>query len=64
MDIPARRIPVNLLTATPISLTVDAVIGLLTNIGLTCSDADKDKIISYIADLKASVNAGQINQVF
>ena len=58
MSIPRKKIAISLKSATPTPLTVDALKKQLTDIGLTCSDAEKTKLEKYISSVKNQLPVG------
>jgi hypothetical protein len=58
-DIPRRKIPINLIAATPTPLTPEALQKQLNDIGLTCPDTAKDKLRQYIAEVKSQLEDGK-----
>lgn len=60
MPFPARRVPILLTATTPTEFTVDALKKQLTDIGLTCSEADKDKLTEYLQEFDTSIPVGSV----
>ena len=58
MPIPPRRIPVQLIEATPTPVTVDAVKKQLSNIGLNCDLAAEENLEVYIKEVERRIPAG------
>jgi hypothetical protein len=57
-DIPRRRIPIQLSSATPTPLTPAALQKQLNDIGLTCPDTATDKLRQYIAEVQSQLIDG------
>jgi hypothetical protein len=60
MPIPRKKIAISLKQATPTALTVAKLKEQLTDVGLTCKDADTDKLAGYITDVKEQLPVGKI----
>lgn len=60
MPIPRKKIPISLKSATPTPLTVDALKKQLTDIGLTCRDADESKLADHISSVKNQLPSGVV----
>lgn len=58
MPIPARRIPVQLIEATPTPVTVEAVKSQLDDIGLNCALAAEDRLEVYIKEVEQRIPQG------
>jgi hypothetical protein len=58
-DIPRRRIPIQLNSATPTALTPEALQKQLNDIGLTCQETTTDKLRRSIAEVESRLIDGQ-----
>lgn len=59
-SIPPLRFPIDLSPATPTPVTVENLKKQLTDIGLTCPDADPDKLKAYISEVEQRLPGGAV----
>ena len=63
MLIPAQRIPISLEKTEPSEMTVESLKKQLDAIGLTCKDANSERLADYIKDVRGKLPNGRIQSL-